>query len=161
MKKNDPGKANDGAAAEKLREAVRDYYEAAFESTAAVQESNARLARSFVEGSIEALEAQAEVSHHTLQSLAELAREQQEAFQELSRRSLDAYDGFLDSLFSYYKEVLKKPRRDRRSALDPTVRLSQATYALMLDLPAEAALKTDGFSFRFFRVVSKPRQRET
>ncbi|MDQ3841812.1 MAG: hypothetical protein M3262_04595 [Actinomycetota bacterium] len=107
MEKNDAGKANDGAAAEKLREAVRDYYEAAFESTAAVQESNARLARSFVEGSIEVLEAQAEVSHHTLQSLAELAREQQEAFQELSRRSLDAYDGFLDSLFSYYKEVLR------------------------------------------------------
>jgi hypothetical protein len=48
--------------------------------------------------------------------LAELAREQQEAFQELSRRSLDAYDGFLDSLFSYYKEVLRNPDEigDRR-----------------------------------------------
>jgi len=116
MEKNDAGKPNDRAAAEKLTDTVRDYYEAALESTAAMQESNARLARSVVEGSIEALEAQAEVSHHTLQSLAELAREQQEAFQELSRRSLDAYGGFLDSLFSYYKEVLSNSKEigDRR-----------------------------------------------
>ena len=115
MDKNDTEKANDGAA-EKLTEAVRDYYETALESTAAVQESNARLARSFVEGSIEALEAQADVNRHTLQSLAQLAREQQEAFQELSRRSLDAYDGFLDSLFFYYKEVLSNSKEigDRR-----------------------------------------------
>jgi pyrroloquinoline quinone (PQQ) biosynthesis protein C len=111
MDKNDTDQANDGAR-EKLTEAVRGSYEAAVESTAAMQESNTRLARSFFEGSIEALEAQAEVSRHTLQSVAQLAREQQEAFQELSRRSLDAYDGFLDSLFSYYKEVLGPPTEE-------------------------------------------------
>jgi hypothetical protein len=111
MVEKDADRANDGAA-EKLTEAVRGSYEAAIEGTAAVQESNTRLARSFLEGSIEALEAQAELGRHTLQSMTELAREHQEAFQELSRRSLDAYDGFLDSLFSYYKEVLGEPEEE-------------------------------------------------
>ena len=111
MDKKDADKANDGAA-EKLTEAVRDSYEAAVEGTAAVREYNTRLAQSFFEGSIEALEAQAEVSRHTLQSLAELAREQREAFQELSRRSLDAYDGFLGSLFSYYNEALEESEEE-------------------------------------------------
>jgi hypothetical protein len=115
MDEKDADKANDGAA-EKLTEAVRDSYEVAMEGTAALQESNARLTRSFFEGSIEALEAQAELKRHTVQSVAELAREHQEAFRELSRRSLDAYDGFLDSVFSYYKVVLGEPEdtSDRR-----------------------------------------------
>jgi hypothetical protein len=108
MVEKDMDKTNDGAA-EELTEAVRDSYEAAMEGTAAVREYNARLARSFFEGSIEALEAQAELNRHTVQSMAELAREHQEAFRELSRRSLDAYDGFLASVFSYYKEVLGEP----------------------------------------------------
>ncbi len=115
MVEKDADKASDEVA-EKLTEAPREPYEAAMEGTAAVQEYNARLARSFFEGSIEVLEAQAELERHTVQSMAELAREHQEAFRELSRRSLDAYDGFLDSMFSYYKEVLGEPEEtgDRR-----------------------------------------------
>jgi hypothetical protein len=34
-----------------------------------------------------------------------LVREQREVFHQLSHESLDAYDGFVDSLSSYYKEV--------------------------------------------------------
>ncbi len=115
MVEKDTDKANDGAP-EKLTETARDSYEVAMEGAAAVQEYNARLARSFFEGSIEALEAQAELQRHALQSVAELAREHQEAFRELSRRSVDAYDGFLGSVFSYYKEVLREPEEpdDRR-----------------------------------------------
>ena len=115
MVEKDMDSTNDGAA-EELTEAVRDSYEAAMEGTAAVQEYNARLAQSFFEGYIEALEAQAELERHTVQSMAELAREHQEAFRELSRRSLDAYDGFLDSVFSYYRGVLGEPEEtgDRR-----------------------------------------------
>ncbi len=115
MVEKDTDKANDGAP-EKLTETARGSYEAAMEGTAAVQEYNARLARSFFEGSIEALETQAELQRHTVQSMAELAREHQEAFRELSRRSLGAYDGFLDSVFLYYKEVLGESEEpDERS----------------------------------------------
>lgn len=97
---------NNGAV-ERMTEAVRDSYEAAMESTVAAHKANARLARSFLESSVEMLEVQAEMKHRTLEGLAELAREQREAFQRLSLESLNAYDGFLGSLFSYYKEASK------------------------------------------------------
>jgi hypothetical protein len=78
------------------------------ESTAAVQESNARLARSFFEGSVETFETQLELNRRAVQRMAELAREQREALRRLSLESVNAYDGFVDSLFSYYKEVSKE-----------------------------------------------------
>ena len=104
MNEKDADKSNDRTA-EKLTEAVRDSYEAAMESTAAMQETNARLARSFFEGSVETFEAQLELNRRSVQRMTELAREQREAFRRLSLQSFDAYDGFVDSLFSYYKEV--------------------------------------------------------
>jgi hypothetical protein len=35
-------------------------------------------------------------------------REQREVFRELSHESLDAYDGFVDSLSTYYDEVAEE-----------------------------------------------------
>ena len=103
MVENNADKANE--AAEKLTEAVRASYEAAVESTAAMQESNTRLAQSLFESGVEALTIQAELRDQTLQSLGEQFRKNQEVFREVSRESLDAYEGFLDSLFSYYRDV--------------------------------------------------------
>ncbi len=91
-----------------LAEAVRESYRAAVDRAFVARESNARLARDFFEDWIDTLQDQAELNRRTMQSLAEQAREQQEAFRQLSRESLNAYDGFLDSLFSYYKEVSKE-----------------------------------------------------
>jgi len=100
-------------AVERLTEAMWGSYEAAVENTAAVQESNSRLARSLVESNIELLKAQteiqAEINRHTLQSMAEQARKHREALLKLSRESLNAYDGFVDSLSSYYEEISKEP----------------------------------------------------
>ena len=83
----------------------------AWENTAAVQESNTRLVRRLYESNVKVLEAQVEIQsdihRYTLQGMAEQIRKHREAFQELSRDSLDAYDGFLDPLSSYHKEVSK------------------------------------------------------
>lgn len=98
-------------AVEELTKVVQDSYRIAWENTAAVQESNTRLARSLYESNVKVLEAQVEIQadlqRHTLRGLAEQMRKHREAFQELSRESLNAYDGFLGSLSSYYKEVSK------------------------------------------------------
>ena len=53
---------------------------------------------------VETLDDQAELNRRTLGSL-QLVREQSELFRELSRESVDAYDGFLDSLDAYEKDV--------------------------------------------------------
>ncbi len=104
LENNNVDKINE--VAEKLTEAVRDSYETTIESTAAVQKSGTRLAQSFYEGGVEALKIQAELQQQTLQNMAEKIRKHQEVFQKVSQESLDAYDGFMGSLFSYYRDVL-------------------------------------------------------
>ncbi len=112
MPRKDTDKVNE--AVERLTQAVWGPYEAAMENTSAMQESNSRLVRSLFESNLELLRAQAqiqaEIHQHTLQSLADQMRKHREALLELSRDSLDAYDGFLDSLYSYHEEVAGEPK---------------------------------------------------
>ena len=94
---------------EKVTEAARDSYRATVENAAAVKESNNRLARSILESNVEALRVQAEIqasfNRHALQGLTEQIRKNREVFLRLSRKSVTAFDGFLDSLSSYYEVV--------------------------------------------------------
>ncbi len=102
---------------EELADTARESYNAAVDRAFAAQEGNMRLTQSFFEDWADAFQDQAELNRQALHRVAELAREQREVFQELTRESLNAYDGFLDSLFSYYKEALEEPEEpaaDRR-----------------------------------------------
>ena len=96
-------------AVEEMTEAARESYKAAVVRAFAARESSERLARSFFEDWIDTLRNQTELNRRTLHSLAELSREQQEALRQLSLGSLNAYEGFLGSLFAYYKEASQKP----------------------------------------------------
>ena len=93
-----------GKAAEELDEIARESYKAAVDQAFEAQKSGVRLSRRFFENSVEALEDQAELNRRTMEGLTQLVREQREVFHELSHESLDAYDGFVDSLSSYYEE---------------------------------------------------------
>ncbi len=103
-------------AAERMAQTVLGSYETAMENTAAMQESNSRFIRNLFESNLELLRNQAEIqqelTRHTLQSLADQIRKHREALLELSRESLDAYDGFVDSLSSYYEEVSKEAEQE-------------------------------------------------
>ena len=94
-----------GEAAEEMDKLARESYRAAVDRAFDVQKSGMRLSRRFFENWIETLEDHAELNRHTVRSLTELVQEQREVFREMSRDSLDAYDGFVDSLSSYYEEV--------------------------------------------------------
>lgn len=111
--RDDADKVNE--AVERMTQTMWGSYETAMENTAAMQESNSRFVRSLFESNIELLRAQAEIhaelNRHTLQSLADQIRKHREALLELSRESLHAYDGFVDSLSSYYDEVSKEAER--------------------------------------------------
>ncbi len=98
-----------GEAAEEMERLARESYRAAVDRAFDVQKSGMRLSRRFFENWIETLEDHVEINRHTMQSLTELVREQREVFQEMSRESLHAYDGFVDSLSSYYEDLLKEP----------------------------------------------------
>ena len=113
---DDTDKVNE--AVERLTEAAWGSYEAAVENTTAMHETNTRIACSLFQSNIELLKAQAEiqaeVNRHNLQSLAEQARKHREALLGVSRESLNAYDGFLGSLSSYYEEVSEESERPGR-----------------------------------------------
>ena len=94
-----------GDSSEELDRLSRESYRAAVDRAFDVQKSGMRLSRRFFEDWIETLEDHAELNRRTMQGLTDLIREQREVFREMSRESLDAYDGFVDSLSSYYEEV--------------------------------------------------------
>jgi hypothetical protein len=94
-----------GEASEELERLSRESYRAAVDRAFDVQKSGMRLSRRFFENWIETLEGHAELNRRTMQGLTELVREQREVFRVMSRESLDAYDGFVDSLATYHEEV--------------------------------------------------------
>ena len=97
-----------GEAAEEIDKLARESYRAAVDRAFDVQKSGMRLSRRFFENWLETLEDHAEINRRTLRSLTELVREQREVFRETSRESLNAYDGFVDSLSSYYEELSRE-----------------------------------------------------
>ena len=103
MDERKAGRTRDAAG--EFERAARESYKAAVDHAFEVQKDGMRLSRRFFENWLETLEDQTELNRRALQGLQELVREQREVFHELSRESLDAYDGFLDSLSSYQEEV--------------------------------------------------------
>ncbi len=106
---DEKGESRAREAAEELNRAARESYMAAVNRAFEAQKSNMRLSRRFFEHWIETLEDHAEINRRTMQGLTQLVREQQGVYRELSGESLEAYDGFVDSLASYYEEVSKVP----------------------------------------------------
>ena len=99
-------------ASERLDRLTREGYRAAVDQAFDAQKSGMRLSRRFFENWVETLDDHAELNRRTLASLQELAREQREIFRELSRESVDSYDGFLDSLDAYEKDISNLQERD-------------------------------------------------
>jgi hypothetical protein len=99
-------------ASERLDRITREGYKAAVDQAFEAQKSGMKLSRRFFENWVETLDDHAELNRRTLGSLQRLVREQREVFRELSRESVDAYDGFLDSLDTYEKEISDLQERE-------------------------------------------------
>lgn len=100
-------------ASERLDRLTREGYRTAVDQAFEAQKSSMRLSRRFFENWVETLDDQAELNRRTLGNLQQLVREQREVFRELSRESVDAYDGFLDSLDIYQEEISKRDEREK------------------------------------------------
>ena len=99
-------------ASEQLERLTRKGYKTAVDQAFEAQKSSMRLSRRFFENWVETLEDHAELNRRTLGGLQQLVREQREVFRALSRDSVDAYDGFLDSLDAYEEEISKLEERE-------------------------------------------------
>ena len=110
MDERDAKRARD--ASEDLDRLTRESYKVAVDRAFDAQKSGMRLSRRFFENWVETLEGHAELNRRTLGSLQEVVREQREVFRALSRGSVDAYDGFLNSLDAYEEEISKLEHRE-------------------------------------------------
>jgi hypothetical protein len=99
-------------ASERLDRLTREGYKAAVDQAFEAQKSGMRLSRRFFENWVETLDDHAELNRRTLSSLRQLVTEQRQIFRELSRESVDAYDGFLDSLEAYQEDISDLQERD-------------------------------------------------
>ncbi len=99
-------------ASERLDRHTREGYKTAVDQAFEAQKSSMRLSRRFFENWVETLDDQAELNRRTLGSLQQLVREQSEVFRELSRESVDAYDGFLNSLHAYEEDISNLRERE-------------------------------------------------
>ena len=100
-------------ASKRLDRLTREGYRTAVDQAFEAQKSSMRLSRRFFENWVETLDDQAELNRRTLGNLQQLVREQREVFRELSRESVDAYDGFLDSLDIYQEEISRRDEREK------------------------------------------------
>jgi hypothetical protein len=105
---DEKGAGRHGDPAEELDTLARESYKEAVDRAFEAQKSGIRLSRRFFENWVETLEDHAELNRRTMQGITELVWEQREVFRELSHESLDAYDGFVDSLSTYYDEVAEQ-----------------------------------------------------
>jgi hypothetical protein len=99
-------------ASERLDRLTREGYKTAVDQAFEAQKSGMRLSRRFFENWVETLDDQAELNRRALGSLQQLVREQSEVFRVLSRESVDAYDGFLDSLDAYEEDIWNLDKRE-------------------------------------------------
>lgn len=101
--------------AEAFDAAARESYMAAVDRAFEAQKDGMRLSRTFFQNWMETLEEGAEINRRTLEGLQRLAVEQREIFFGLSHESMDAYDGFVDSLSLYEAEVMGQKDQDPES----------------------------------------------
>jgi hypothetical protein len=99
-------------ASERLDRLTREGYRTAVDQAFEAQKSGMRLSRRFFENWVETLDDQAELNRRALGGLQQLVREQSEVFRELSRDSVNAYDGFLDSLDAYQEDISNLEERE-------------------------------------------------
>jgi hypothetical protein len=93
--------------AQKLAEAILESHRMLSNYSVEAQERHTQLTRSFFTTVDGIIRAQAESNLAASRRLAEQAFKGQEAAQSLARGSANAYIDFLDSMFSYYREIMK------------------------------------------------------
>lgn len=79
------------------------------------QKGGVRLSRTFFQNWMETLEEGVEINRRTMEGLQRIATEQREFFFERAHESLDAYDGFVDSLSLYEAEISGQGEADHKN----------------------------------------------
>jgi hypothetical protein len=108
-------------AAEQFTDALVQSYKAVADSGVSAQERSTQLTEVFFNQTINNLHAQAEQNRQAAQQLADQQQRQAEAAQTLTRESVDAYMGFMDSMFSWWQGSIQTAERSTEESSARTV----------------------------------------
>jgi predicted nucleic acid-binding protein len=103
-------------AAEQFTDALAQSYKTLAERGVGALEQGAQATEVFYKQTINNLHTQAEENRRATQQLAEQHQRQADAVQSLAQESVEAYRGFVDSLFSYWEGVIQAAERGTREA---------------------------------------------
>jgi hypothetical protein len=98
-------------AAEQFTDALVESYKVVAERGVSAQERGAQVTEVFFNQTINNLRAQAEENRQATQQLADQQQRQADAAQTLTRESVDAYMGFMDSMFSWWQGGIQTAER--------------------------------------------------
>src|SRR5918992_1513546 len=101
-------------AADQFTDALVHSYKTVAERGVSAQEQGTQLTEVFFNQTINNLHAQAEQNRQAAQQLADQQQRQAEAAQTLTRESVDAYMGFMDSMFSWWQGGIQTAERGAR-----------------------------------------------
>jgi len=100
---------------EKFANAIRESYQALADQSVPTRELDAQLTQDFFNEVINNLRTQVESNQALAQDLIEQHRQHQEASRALTQESVNAYTEFLNSMFSYYQDDLRRTGRITRN----------------------------------------------
>ncbi len=103
-------------AAEEFADAVRESYQAVSERGQSAYELNADLSERFFNRVVENLRTQTDANRQAGQALAEQAQRGQEASRQLTQESVQAYMGYINSMFSFAQAGPEATQRGAQSA---------------------------------------------
>jgi hypothetical protein len=98
-------------AAEQFTDALVESYKVVAERGVSAQERGAQVTEVFFNQTINNLRAQADENRQATQQLADQQQRQADAAQTLTRESVDAYMGFMDSMFSWWQGGIQTAER--------------------------------------------------
>ena len=101
-------------AAEQFTDALVQSYKAVADSGVSAQKSSTEVTKVFFNQTINNLYAQAEQNRHVSQELPDQQQRQAEAAQTLTRESVDAYMGFMYSMFSFWQGGIQTAEQGAR-----------------------------------------------
>jgi hypothetical protein len=98
-------------AAQQFTDALVEGFRTTAQRGVNAQEQNAQLTQEFFYRVIEHLRTQAVDTRQMGQQLADQQQRASEAGQQLTRESVEAYTGFVNSMFSFYQRSAEQERR--------------------------------------------------
>jgi F0F1-type ATP synthase delta subunit len=114
-------------AAQQFAEALVQAYRTATDRTVSAQELNAELTQQFFNSVINNLRSQAEDNREMIRELVDQQQRQQAAAQSLAQESANAYMGFLNSMFSFYRRSMDEAEKTTEARVEEAERTTEAS----------------------------------